>query len=64
MLVLSRKKNERIVITVPPSSVSQTIELNVRDIRGDKARLAFEADRSVVIHRHEVFEAIARDKSV
>lgn len=51
MLVLSRKKNERIVI-------DNQIVITVVDIRGDKVRLGIEAPRDVDIHRSEVYEAI------
>jgi carbon storage regulator len=51
MLVLSRKKNESIVI-------SDTITITVVEIRGDKVRLGIEAPRDVPVHRQEVFDAI------
>jgi carbon storage regulator len=52
MLVLSRKKNESIV-------VNDTIVITVVEIRGDKVRLGIEAPREVPIHRSEVHAAIA-----
>ena len=51
MLVLSRKKNESIVI-------ADTITVTVVEIRGDKVRLGIEAPRDVPVHRQEVFDAI------
>lgn len=54
MLVLSRKKEERIVI-------DGGIEIVVIEIRGDKVRLGFNAPRDVSVHRKEVADAIARD---
>jgi len=51
MLVLSRKKNESIVI-------NNDIILTVVEIRGDKARLGIVAPKEVPVHRQEVFEAI------
>ncbi len=51
MLVLSRKKNESIVI-------DESIVITVVEIRGDKVRLGIEAPRDVSIHRNEVFELI------
>ncbi|MFP6611854.1 MAG: carbon storage regulator CsrA [Pirellulales bacterium] len=53
MLVLSRKKNESIII-------DDTITIVVVEIRGDKVRLGVEAPREVPVHRREVYEAIKR----
>lgn len=53
MLVLSRKKNESIVI-------GDDITLTIVDIRGDKCRVVIEAPKNVPVHRLEVAEAIAR----
>lgn len=58
MLVLSRRKNESIV--VGPSE-SNLIEVVVVEIRGDKVRLGIQAPRDwQVCHRKEVYEAIHR----
>lgn len=54
MLVLSRKLDERIQITVPPSAFPQVVQLLVIEIRGDKVRLGLNADKSVMIHREEI----------
>lgn len=51
MLVLSRKKNESIVI-------NNDITIVVVEIRGDKVRLGVEAPKEVPVHRREVYEAI------
>ena len=56
MLVLSRKKNERIVI-------NDNIVVMVVDIRGDKVRLGIEAPKEVSVHRREVYDAIQRGES-
>lgn len=53
MLVLSRKKNESIVI-------NDDITIVVVEIRGDKVRLGVEAPKDVPVHRLEVYEAIKR----
>ena len=54
MLVLSRKKNESIVI-------NNDITIVVVEIRGDKVRLGVEAPKEVPVHRREVYEAIRRN---
>lgn len=56
MLVLSRKKNEQIM-------VGDGIVLTIVEIRGDKVRLGIEADKSIPVHRAEVYEAIQRERA-
>lgn len=51
MLVLSRKKNESIVI-------NNDVIVTVIEIRGDKVRLGIVAPKEVPVHREEVYEAI------
>ena len=51
MLVLSRKKNESIVI-------NNDVIVTVVEIRGDKVRLGIVAPKEVPVHRQEVFDAI------
>jgi carbon storage regulator len=55
VLVLSRKKDERIVIR-------EDIVITVIDIRGDKIRLGIEAPTDVPVHRQEVYDAIKRQQ--
>ncbi len=55
MLVLSRKKNESIVI-------NNDITIVVVEIRGDKVRLGVEAPKEIPVHRREVYEAIRRSE--
>ena len=55
MLVLSRKKDEKIII-------GDNITLMVIEIRGDKVRLGIEAPKEVSVHRQEVYEAIKREQ--
>ena len=57
MLVLSRKKDERIVI-------NNDITIVVVEIRGDKVRLGVEAPKEVPVHRREVYDAISRGEPV
>lgn len=51
MLVLSRKKNESIVI-------NNDITVTVVEVRGDKVRLGIVAPKEVPVHRQEVYEAL------
>ncbi len=53
MLVLSRKKNEQIVI-------DGNVVVTVVQIRGDKVRVGIEAPRHIPVHRKEVHEALKR----
>ena len=57
MLVLSRKKNESIII-------DNNIVVTVVEIRGDKVRLGIVAPKDVPVHRQEVYEQIHGKNSV
>lgn len=57
MLVLSRKKNESIVI-------NDNIVITVIEIRGDRVRLGVEAPMKMPVHRKEVFDAIHRNEQL
>ena len=54
MLVLSRQKDETIII-------GDDIEITVVDIRGDKVRLGINAPAHIAVHRKEVYDAIQRE---
>jgi carbon storage regulator len=54
MLVLSRKRDESIVI-------DGNIVLTIVDIRGDKVRIGVEAPSTVPVHRKEVHDALKRE---
>lgn len=56
MLVLSRKKNESIVI-------DDKIVITVVEIRGDKVRLGIQAPKEVPVHRSEVHAAIHSEQA-
>ena len=51
MLVLSRRKNESVVI-------NNDVTVTLIEIRGDRVRLAITAPKDVPIHRQEVYDAI------
>lgn len=56
MLVLSRQKDESIII-------GDNIEITIVDVRGDKVRLGINAPREIPVHRKEIYEAIQREKA-
>lgn len=56
MLVLSRKKDEKIII-------GDNIAIMIVDIQGDKVRLGIEAPRDVSVHREEVYQAIQKKQT-
>lgn len=53
MLVLSRKKNERIMI-------GDDVVITIVEIRGDTVRVGIDATKDVPVHREEVWERIQR----
>jgi len=53
MLVLSRKKDEKIMI-------GDNVAIMVVDIQGDKVRLGIQAPRDIAVHREEVYQAIQK----
>ena len=55
MLVLSRQKDESIII-------GDDVEVTIVDVRGDKVRLGITAPKEISVHRKEVYEAIQREK--
>lgn len=55
MLVLSRYRDESI-------HIGDDIVVTVVDVRGDRVRLGIQAPPHVMVHRREIYDAIARDK--
>ena len=51
MLVLTRQKNESIMI-------GDNVELTIVEIRGDKVRLGISAPRDIPVFRKEIFDTI------
>jgi carbon storage regulator len=56
MLVLSRQRNESIMI-------GDDVEITIVDVRGDKVRLGITAPRTISVHRKEVYLAIQQEKA-
>lgn len=56
MLVLTRKEDETIDMTVPPSSEPTKIQVKVVRIKGNTTRLGVDAPREVHIKRGELQE--------
>ena len=54
MLVLSRRRNESIVI-------SDNIIVTIVDVRGDKVRLGIDAPTEIPVRRRELYEAIQKE---
>jgi len=56
MLVLTRKKGEDIVISVPPSDKPQIIRVKVTKTSTSTTSLGFTANKEVKINREELTE--------
>jgi carbon storage regulator len=57
MLVLSRQKNESIII-------GNDVEITIVDVRGDKVRLGINAPKKISVHRKEIYNIIQNEKKV
>lgn len=58
MLVLSRKRNESIVIN------DGEVVVTVLEVRGDKVRLGIQAGIDIPVHRSEVWATIQQENEV
>ncbi|MBW3543845.1 MAG: carbon storage regulator CsrA [Planctomycetes bacterium] len=56
MLVLSRKKDESVIL-------GDNITVTVIEIRGDKVRLGFDHPREMSVHRKEIHDAILAESA-
>lgn len=66
MLILSRRRNERVIINIPREAMNgedDLLQLQVVlvAVRGDKVRLGFDAPKAVEINRFEVQRKIDRE---
>ncbi len=61
MLVLSRQRDESVIMTIPGTPEIE-IQVAIVDIRGDKVRLGLTAPKDIAIHRKEVADAIKREQ--
>lgn len=57
MLVLTRKRNEKIVI-------GDSITITIVDIRGGKIRIGIDAPKDVTVHRQEIYDAIQQERDL
>lgn len=61
MLVLTRQRNEKIIIVVPASDKPTRIAVEVMDIRGCAVRLGAHSPPQVIIDREEISQSRERD---
>jgi len=54
MLVLTRKRNQSIII-------GDNIEITIVDIHGEQVKLGITAPRTIPVHRKELYEEIQRE---
>lgn len=53
-LALTRRRNERVIVTVPASDQTTRIVVELAHIDRERARIAFEAPSDVRVNREEV----------
>jgi carbon storage regulator len=58
MLVLSRKKQEAVIVA-GPGGESCLVKITVLEVRAGQVRLGFEADGDVAVHRCEVWQRLS-----
>ncbi len=57
MLILTRRKDQRIII-------DERIEVAIVDIKGDQVKLGIDAPKDVSVFRSEVFQAIQEENRI
>lgn len=57
MLILSRKKNESVMI-------GDQIEIKIIAVEGETVRIGIEAPRSIQVHRKEVYDSIKEENQL
>jgi carbon storage regulator len=57
MLVLTRKKNESIVI-------GDDVKITIVDVRGDQVKLGITAPKNVSVHREEIYLEIQKENQL
>ena len=57
MLVLTRQKEQKIIIEIG----GQCMTITVADVRGDKIRLGFDAPANFKIYRQEIYDAVLEE---
>jgi carbon storage regulator len=57
MLILSRKKNESVII-------NDIIKISVIEIKGDQVKIGVDAPAHVKVFRDEIYEAIRRENTL
>ena len=56
MLVVSRKKNEKI-------RIDDSITITVVEVKGDKVRIGIDAPENIVVHREEIYNKVVKARS-
>lgn len=62
MLVLSRHEDESIVIDLRHVGLG-LVRVTPVDVHGNRVRLGIEADRSIPVHRSEIFDSVERERT-
>ncbi len=58
MLVFSRRRDEKVILTIPPSNQERTIEVFIVETYSEKVRLGFTAPKEIIIDREEVDQQV------